>query len=98
MYANYGCIHVISTIMTSACTISSPSSTTSAPDSLSYGVCFFLGLESLTPWIDRTVISSQKTPEGIGKHWDPMFAKVSASSLLARLTWDILHPSKDPSK
>jgi hypothetical protein len=33
-------------------------------------------------FIDLSMISSQKTPGGIGRHWDPMFARLSASSLL----------------
>jgi hypothetical protein len=51
----------------------------------------------LLSFIDLSMISSQKTPGGMGRHWDPMFAKLSASSLLALLTCDTLHPLKVPS-
>ena len=33
--------------------------------------------------MERSLISSQKTPAGMLRHWDPMLARVSASSLLA---------------
>jgi hypothetical protein len=49
-------------------------------------------------FIDLSMISSQKTPGGIGKHWDPIFAKLSASSLLVLLTCETLHPSNVPSR
>jgi hypothetical protein len=55
-------------------------------------------LKLLLSFIDISMISSQKTHGGTGIHWDPMFAKVSASSLLALLTCDTSHPSKVPSK
>jgi hypothetical protein len=62
--------------------------------------CWFgsLELEFLLPFIDISTISSQKTPGGRGRHWDPMFAKLSASSLLAQLICGNSHPSKVPSK
>jgi hypothetical protein len=40
------------------------------------------------------MISSQKTPCGTGKHWDPIFAKLSASSLLALLTTPDKYPTQ----
>jgi hypothetical protein len=49
-------------------------------------------------FIDLSMISSQKTPGGTGRHWDPIFAKLSASSLLALLTCKTLHPSNVPSR
>jgi hypothetical protein len=49
-------------------------------------------------FIDLSMISSQKTPGSIGRHWDPIFAKLSASSLLALLTCETLHPSNVPSR
>jgi hypothetical protein len=39
-------------------------------------------VELLAVFIDLSTISSQNTPDGTGKHCDPIFAKVSASSLL----------------
>jgi hypothetical protein len=42
-------------------------------------------LEVLLPFIDLSMISSQNTPGGTGKHWDPMFARLLASSSLALL-------------
>jgi hypothetical protein len=79
MYARYDCIQVSSIIMTS-----SGSGTLAFPAPEPVGcpsVC-----EVLLFFIDRSMISSQKTPCGTGKHWDPMFAKFLASSLLALLT------------
>jgi hypothetical protein len=49
-------------------------------------------------FIDLSMISSQKTPGGIGGYWDPMFAKLSASSLLALLMCETLHPLNVPSR
>jgi hypothetical protein len=98
MYAKYGCIHVTSIIMTYAGSISSPCGAVSAPESLACCVFCLLGPKVLAPCIARTAISSQKTSKGIGRHWDHMFASVSASSLLAQLTWDNSHPLKVPSR
>jgi hypothetical protein len=56
------------------------------------------GLEVLLPFIDLSTISSQKTPGGMGRHWDPMFARLSASLLLALLICETSHPSKVPSR
>jgi hypothetical protein len=98
IYAKYGCIQVTSTIMTS-----SGSVVLSAPDLLApeHAVACWLGfpkLEFLLPFIDLSMISSQKTHGGTGRHWDPMFAKFLASSLLTMLMCETLHPSKVPSK
>jgi hypothetical protein len=56
------------------------------------------GLEVLLPFIDLSMISSQNTPGGTGKHWDLMFARLLASSLLALLICETSHPSKIPSR
>jgi hypothetical protein len=98
MYARYGCIHVTLTIIISSGSVVSSAASLSAPEPAV--VCCFYLLEPkvLFSLIDRSIISSQKTPGGIGRHWDPMFAKLSASSLLDLLTCDTLHPSKVPSK
>jgi hypothetical protein len=74
MYAKYGCIQVTSTIMTS-----SGSLVFSVPNLLSpeRDVTCWLGspeLKILPPFIDLSMISSQKTPGGTGRHWDPIFA------------------------
>jgi hypothetical protein len=42
--------------------------------------------QSFAVFIDLSMISFQKTHCGTGKHWDLMFARLSASSLLALLT------------
>jgi hypothetical protein len=55
-------------------------------------------VETLLLFIDLSMISSQKTPCGTAKHWDPIFAKLSASSLLALLTYETSHPSNVPSR
>jgi hypothetical protein len=98
MYAKYGCIQVTSTIMTS-----SGSAMLSDPDLLAPGpaVACWLGspeLEFLLPFIDISMISPQKTPGGTGRHWDPIFTKLLASSLLALLICETSHLSKVPSK
>jgi hypothetical protein len=93
MYAIYGCIHVTSTIMTSAGSIVSSVVSLSAPEPVVVLYFCLLEFEVLLSFIDLSMISSQKTPIGIGRHWDPMFAKLSASSLLDLLTCDTLHPS-----
>jgi hypothetical protein len=46
---------------------------------------------------ERSNISSKKTPGGIGKHLEPMLAKLSASSLLSLPMRVTSHPSKLPS-
>jgi hypothetical protein len=84
MYAKYGCIQVSSIIMTS-----SGSAVLSVPDLLAPEPSS--GLEVLLPFIDLSMISSQNTPGGMSKHWDPMFARLSASSLLALLICETSH-------
>jgi hypothetical protein len=62
--------------------------------------CWFSSpeLKVFLPFIDLSMISSQKTPGGTGRHWDPMFDRLSASLLLALLTCETSHPSKVPSR
>jgi hypothetical protein len=50
-------------------------------------------VELLAFFIDLLTISSQKTPDGTGRHYDPIFARLSASSLLFLLTCETSHPS-----
>jgi hypothetical protein len=90
IYARYGCIQVSSIIMTSS---GSAALVFPAPKPVACPPV----VEVLPFFIDRSLISSQKTPCGTGKHWDPMFAKLSASSLLALLTCETSHPSNVPS-
>jgi hypothetical protein len=91
MYAKYGCIQVSSIIMTSfgSAVLFIPVLPAPKPSS---------GLEGLLPFIDLSMISSQNTPGGMGKHRDPMFARLSASSLLALLICETSDPSKVPSR
>jgi hypothetical protein len=98
MYAKYGCIQVSSIIMTS-----SGFDVLSVPDLLAPepAVANWFnspGLKVLLPFIDLSMISSQNTPGGMGKHWDPMFARLSVSSLLVLLICETSHPSKVPSR
>jgi hypothetical protein len=46
---------------------------------------------------ERLNISSKKIPGGIGRHFDPMLAKLAASSLLSLPICVTSHPSKLPS-
>jgi hypothetical protein len=47
--------------------------------------------------MDLSKIVSKKTPGGIGRHFDPMLAKSSASTLLSLPTCQTSQPSKSPS-
>jgi hypothetical protein len=98
IYAKYGCIQVTSTIMTSSSSDVLSASDLLAPEPTV--VCWFgpPELEFFLPFIDISMISSQKTHGGTGRHWDPMFAKLSASSLLALLMCETSHLLKVPSK
>jgi hypothetical protein len=98
MYAKYGCIQVSYTIMTYSGSAVLPVPGLPAPEPVVE--CWFGSprVELLLLFIDLSMISSQKTPGGIGRHWDPMFARLSASSLLALLTCQTSHPSKVPSR
>jgi hypothetical protein len=76
MYAKYGCIQVSSIIMTSS------GSAVPRLSALEPFVWFWTCspiVETLLLFIDLSMISSQKIPCGMGKHWDPIFSKVSAS-------------------
>jgi hypothetical protein len=98
MYAKYGCIQVSSIIMTYSGSTVLPVLDLSAPESV---VGYGLGspdVELFLFFIDLSMISSQKIPDSIGRHWDPMFARLSASLLLALLTCETLHPLKVPSR
>jgi hypothetical protein len=95
MYAKYGCIQVSSIIMTSS---GSAVLSFLAPEPVAWcWPCSSL-VEVLLFFIDLSMISSQKTPCGIGKHWDPIFARLSASLLLALLTCETSHLSNVPSR
>jgi hypothetical protein len=98
IYAKYGCIQVSLIIMTSSGSAVLPVPDLSAPEPV---VGYWLGspsVELLLLFIDLSMISSQKTPGGIGRNWDPMFARLSASLLLALLTCETSHPLKVPSR
>jgi hypothetical protein len=91
MYAKYGGIHISSIIMTS-----SGFAVLSVPDLLALEPSS--ELKVLLPFIDLSMISSQNTPGGLSKHWDPMFARLSASLLLALLICETSHLSKVSSR
>jgi hypothetical protein len=95
MYAKYGCIQVSSIIMTSSgsAVLAFP-----APEPVAWCWPCSSVVEVLLFFIDLSMISYQKTPCGMGKHWDSMFARLSASSLLALLTCETSHPSNVPSR
>jgi hypothetical protein len=98
MYAKYGCIQVSSIIITSSGSVVLPWPCLPANEPVAWCWACSSVVEVLLLFIDLSTISSQKTPCGIGKHWDPIFARLSASSLLALLTCETLHPSNIPSK
>jgi hypothetical protein len=95
MYAKYGCIQVSSIIMTSS---GSAVLVFPAPEHVAWCWPYSSVVKVLLLFIDLSMISSQKSPCGTGKHWDPMFARLSASSLLALLTCETSHPSNVPSR
>jgi hypothetical protein len=95
MYARYGCIQVSSIIMTS---FGSAMLAFSAHELVAWCWPCSSVIKVLLLFIDLSMISSQNTPCGTGKHWDPMFAKLSASLLLALLTCETSHPSNVPSR
>jgi hypothetical protein len=86
MYAKYGCIQVTLIIMTSYGSSPSFAHAILAPESAIDCGFSFLEPEGLVSWIGLSIISSQNTPGGMGRYWDPIFASISASSLLALLT------------
>jgi hypothetical protein len=67
MYARYICIHVTLTIMTSDSVVPSAASL-SAPEPAIVRCFCLLELKVLLSFIDLSIISSQKTPGGIGRH------------------------------
>jgi hypothetical protein len=83
MYAKYGCIQVSSVIITSSVSVVLSVPNLLAPEPAVANWFNSPGLEVLLPFIDLSTISSQNTPGGMGKHWDPIFSRLSASSLLA---------------
>jgi hypothetical protein len=98
IYAKYGCIQVSSIIIISSSSAVLPVPELLAPEPV---VGCWVGsseVEFLLFFIDISMISSQRTPGGIGRHWDPMFARLSASSMLAQLMCETSHPSKVPSR
>jgi hypothetical protein len=98
MYAKYGCIQVSSIIMISSGSAVLPMPGLPAPEPVvGCWPCSFV-VKVLLFFIDLSMISSQNTPGGIGRHWDPIFAKLSAFSLLAQLTCETSHPSNVPSR
>jgi hypothetical protein len=72
--------------MTSSGSVVSSVASLSAPEPTVVRCFCLLELEVLLSFIDLSIISSQKTRGGIARHWDPMFEKLSASSLLDLLT------------
>jgi hypothetical protein len=95
MYAKYGCIQVSLIIMTS---FGSDVLAFPGPEHVAWCWPCSSVAEVLLLFIDLSMISSQKTPCGTGRHWDPMFARLSASSLLALLTCKTSHPLNVPSR
>jgi hypothetical protein len=83
MYAKYGCIQVSLIIMTSS---GSDVLAFLAPEPVAWCWPCSSIVKVLLFFIDISMISFQKTPCGMGKHSDPMFARLSASSLLTLLT------------
>jgi hypothetical protein len=98
IYAKYDCIQVSSIIITSSGSAVLPLPGLPAPELVAWCWPCSSVVEGLIFFIDLSMISSQKTPGGIGRHWDPIFAKLSAFSLLAPLTCETLHPSNVPSR
>jgi hypothetical protein len=95
MYAKYGCIQVSLIIMTSS---GSDVLAFPAPEPIAWCWPCSSVVKVLLLFIDLSMISSQKTPCGTGKHWDPMFARLSTSSLLDLLTCETSHPLHVPSR
>jgi hypothetical protein len=94
IYARYGCIQVSSIIMTSS---GSAMLVCPAPETVAWcwpcsSIVSFVALYwSLYCYPPKDSLCT-------GKHWDPMFARLSASSLLALLTCETSHPSNIPSR
>jgi hypothetical protein len=73
MYARYGCIQVSSIIITSSGSAVLPWPGLPAPEPVAWCWACSSVVEVLLFFIDLSMISSQKTPCGMGKHWDPIF-------------------------
>jgi hypothetical protein len=76
IYAKYGCIQVTSTIMTSSGSVVFSVLGLLAPEPDVACWLSSLELKIFPPFIDLSMISSQKTPGGTGRHWDPIFARL----------------------
>jgi hypothetical protein len=98
MYAKYGCIQVSLIIITSFGSAMLPLPGLPAPEPVVWCWPCSSVVEVLLFFIDLYMISSQKTPGGIGRHWDLIFAKLSASLLLALLMCETSHSSNVPSR
>jgi hypothetical protein len=98
MYAKYGCTQVSSIIITSCGSAMLLWLGLPAPEPVAWCWACSSVVEVLLFFIDLSMISSQKTHCGMCKHWDLIFARLSASSLLALLTCETSHPSNIPSR
>jgi hypothetical protein len=98
IYAKYGCIQVTSTIMTSSSSAMLSAASFLALESAIVCLPGLLVLDVSFYFTDLSMISSQNTPGGTGKHWDPMFSRWLASLLLVLLICDTSHPSNVPSR
>jgi hypothetical protein len=85
MYAKYGCIQVSLIIITSSGSAVLPMPVLPAPEPVVGCWPCSSVVEVLLFFIDLSMISYQKTPGGTGMYWDPIFAKLSASSHLIDL-------------
>jgi hypothetical protein len=79
MYAKYGCIPVSSIIITSSGSAVLPWPGLPAPECVAWCWACSSVVEVLLFFIDLSKISSQKTPGGMGKHWDLIFARLSVT-------------------
>jgi hypothetical protein len=79
MYARYGCIQVSSIIITSSGSAVLPWPGLPAPEPVSWCWACSSIVEALLLFIDLSMISFQKTPCGMGKHWDLIFARLLAA-------------------
>jgi hypothetical protein len=68
MYARYGCIQVSSIIITSSGSVVPPWLGLPAPEPIAWCWARSSVVEVLLFFIDLSMISSQKTPCGMGKH------------------------------
>jgi hypothetical protein len=75
IYAKYGCIQVTSTIMTSSSSAMLSAASFLALESAIVCLPGLLVLDVSFYFTDLSMISSQNTPGGTGKHWDPMFSR-----------------------